>query len=416
MELTDLEKLVITRPSKFSYYHDIGYNPNVTWKVLRLFKNISHWQDINPLENIDLIKYKLALQWKKSKGMKKHNVKWNDLLIINSDVSYGHISGNINITPEIVNLHKGSWTWEKLAANPNFPCESILYKYDITRSKFGLSNLSANSSVTYDIVMKNPNVEWDYKILCSNESLHILEILEMVHTYPAIEWNWAFITERIDVTWDIVNNNPTMPWNWTELSRHPNITWNIIIDNQDLSHFGESAKWNTHKFIRNPNVTLDIIKLHPDWDIQCLVYTEHLSWKIVKYFSHLPWNWFQLSKHNNIKWKHISKNPKFPWDWTSISINPNITWEIIQNNLDLSQFRRVKGNNYVIPQWNMKVFSQNPNITFDIINDHPEIKWDYYAISHNRFKLDTNYIKITKRKKTKYFQRIIDIVLYDSRN
>ena len=46
----------------------------------------------------------------------------------------------------------------------------------------------------------------------------------------------------------------------------------------------------------------------------------------------LPWNWFNLSRNENVTWELIQKYPNLPWDYQGLSGNPNITLKIIKEN------------------------------------------------------------------------------------
>ena len=57
----------------------------------------------------------------------------------------------------------------------------------------------------FQFIKKNPNKPWDFDCLSANPS----------------------------ITWDIVKDNPDVPWNFALLSANPNITWDIVKDNPD---------------------------------------------------------------------------------------------------------------------------------------------------------------------------------------
>lgn len=400
--LTDLEILVLTFPSKFKYSESLDSNPNITWNILKLNGKIIPWKYINPSDNFELIKHLLEKNWKKSINQNNHKIKWKHILTLDLNMYMSSMCNNPNITMEIVNSFPNlAWDWNYLADNPNFSCEFILKSHKNRWTFTGNNRLSKNTNLTWDIILNNGLIHWDYQALSANISIPIKIICDNIY----YDWNWSTVSLRLDVTWDIVKQYPNIPWNWSILSKHPNITWKIITNNSD-------AQWDIQEFVCNPNITLDILKLYPHWDIKKIASTDNLTWKIVKYFSTVQWNWYSISKHSNIKWKHISRNPKKPWDWEGIARNPNITWEIIQNNLDLSKFAyNNKKDELVFPQWNMTCFSDNPNITAKIVLENPHIKWNFENLARNHFQHNTKLKKIIRLKKVKCFQKLMNLLL-----
>ena len=46
-------------------------------------------------------------------------------------------------------------------------------------------------------------------------------------------FNWLWISQNPNITWDVVKDNLDKPWDWDGLSQNLNITWDIIKDNPD---------------------------------------------------------------------------------------------------------------------------------------------------------------------------------------
>jgi hypothetical protein len=69
-----------------------------------------------------------------------------------------------------------------------------------------------------------------------------------------------------------IENNPDKPWNWEYLSENPNITWDIVVDNPE-------KKWDYDSLSVNPNITWDIIEANLDkpWIYELL--SENLMYK-----------------------------------------------------------------------------------------------------------------------------------------
>ena len=57
-----------------------------------------------------------------------------------------------------------------------------------------------------DSISKNPSITW-----------------EIVLANPDKPWNWNCLSENPSIHWEIVLNNPDRPWNWSRLSKNPSM-------------------------------------------------------------------------------------------------------------------------------------------------------------------------------------------------
>ena len=67
---------------------------------------------------------------------------------------------------------------------------------------------------------------------------------------PNIWWNWEALSQNLNITWEIIINNPDQKWNWSYVSLNPNLTWDIIINNMNkkwdwehisINHFSQEV-------------------------------------------------------------------------------------------------------------------------------------------------------------------------------
>ena len=116
-------------------------------------------------------------------------------------------------------------------------------------------------------------------------------------------WNFQYLSENLNITWEIVRDNPDKHWDFSFLSFNSNITWEIVRDNPD-------KPWNFSYLSKNPNIT----------------------WEIVRDNVYKPWNYFLLSTNPNITWEIVRDNPDKPWSYYNLINNRNITWEIFRDN------------------------------------------------------------------------------------
>ena len=66
------------------------------------------------------------------------------------------------------------------------------------------------------------------------------------------DWEWEWLSENPNITWEIVEANPDKPWDWYGLSSNPNITWEIVEANPD-----KPWKWyrlSSNKFTKEKEI------------------------------------------------------------------------------------------------------------------------------------------------------------------
>jgi len=278
-----------------------------------------------------------------------------------------------------------NWDYYQLSSNPNLPWEYVAehidkpwHKYRLSQNLnipinfliesgiFSASGLAWREDFTWDIIISNPDIPWDYDIISFNPN----------------------------ITWDIIQANPHPPggeWDEFSLMSNPNITWEIMINNFDMQNIEDM------EFIgENPNITWDIIIANPnppfgEWDYWELSYNPNITWDIVQAYPINDWAMDALSGHENITMEIIKNNPNIKWDYAGVVRNPNVSWDDITNNPELFS--------------NILSFylSGNPNITDnDIINNpepFPGKKWDWRIISKNRNISWSTFYKYCNRPK-----------------
>ena len=52
---------------------------------------------------------------------------------------------------------------------------------------------------------------------------------------PDKAWDYSYLSENPNITWDIVLANPDKGWNYAYLSQNPNITWDIVSANLGIA-------------------------------------------------------------------------------------------------------------------------------------------------------------------------------------
>jgi hypothetical protein len=257
--------------------------------------------------------------------------------------------------------------------------------------------LSSSDNITWDTVINNPHLEWDFKKLSKNANISL----------------------------DIVENNRQCDWDYNSLLLNPSITWNDVIHGRlpfDIDKLSSSPCINDSIFLNNVHLNWDMFSLALNSGItsDSVLQTKYLRWigtslairlpiyeiKALNMFNNqfikdmcdninltyydivnnpqLYWNHskciytgvvypddvfiklikdgligkYDYSTSTNLTWKHIISNKSLPIDMVDLSANPNITTDIIINN---QQY-----------EWSADGLSINPNITWEFLEEYPQ--------------------------------------------
>ena len=70
-------------------------------------------------------------------------------------------------------------------------------------------------------------------------------LCRLVCDNPDKNWDYDYVSQNHNITWEIVKNNPDKDWHYGRLSLNPNITWEIVQNNPD-------KKWGYDNLSFNP--------------------------------------------------------------------------------------------------------------------------------------------------------------------
>src|SRR5271166_2603133 len=90
----------------------------------------------------------------------------------------------------------------------------------------------------HEIVLK---VHCDGRIIFAN---HLVTLLKFLHDTP---WNYCWLSENPNITWEIVMQNPNKSWDYNRLSENPSITWENVMQNPDKPWNYNTLSTNTFK-------------------------------------------------------------------------------------------------------------------------------------------------------------------------
>lgn len=278
-------------------------------------------------------------------------------------------------------------------------------------------SLSKNPALTFDTVLKNPGIAWDWSEISRNPCV----TMDIVLKHPGFDWNYKLLSENPSITWDDIKNNFGLDWYYRNVCKNPNVTLDIIKNNPHLFNFNFG-----YFYIHNPNCDWDFIesyinennftestfnlfivrnlnhntrvlddfkgmvkfaksKIESKEFKKCDIFkflssNPLLKWEHVKNNPNLDWNWFQLSKHPNVTAKIIKDHPDLPWVWDSVVQNPNIT--SFQQAKELSDELKSNEEIYFI------AYCGNPNIEIDELTTFIHSKNVLSNLSSNLFDND----------------------------
>jgi hypothetical protein len=73
--------------------------------------------------------------------------------------------------------------------------------------------------------------------------------------------------------------------------------------------------------------------------------------------------------YKNLTWEYVLEHPNMKWNYFILSHNECVTMDIV--------------NKYSDKPWDLNILIQNKNITWDIIKNNPQYEWNYYYFSYN---------------------------------
>ncbi len=271
---------------------------------------------------------------------KNPNVTWIDIDCSKRD-------GNFNCVANIFVGYNVNMTYEQYVAN---------YSYGGTHAQY-------------------------YYILCNVVGAKIMPpILNDIRYIPYT------MSDCRALTWEIVLANPDAEWNYDAVACQPLITAKIICENTDkfkLEYAIGKPDWtwnmtaeifvqNIRKICNYSNYGKYNYCCNYESSFMNMICMHHaITWEIVETNPNIPWSYRGLSANPNITFEFMQSRPDLPWVWSAASRNPNITWNIISAN------RNIK--------WSRRMLARNPNITWKIIRDNQYFGWNFRAIAKYAF-------------------------------
>ena len=225
--------------------------------------------------------------------------------------------------------------------------------------KWNYYNLSKNQNIIEEFILKYPYQNWDIGYLIKNNKITDFKVLS----------KFKYIDKYI------IDNYPNKPWDWEWLIENIEINIEKYISLELIKKY--LYKWDYYLLSKNQNITEEFILKYPykGWNIEYLIDNNKIT------------DFNSLSKFKSIDQYIINKYPDKPWDWewlienTSIYIKEYIPFDIIEK---------------YSYKWDYWKLSKNPNITEEFILKYLYQNWDIeYLIGNNKI---TDFKSLSKFK------------------
>ena len=274
----------------------------------------------------------------------------------------------------------------------------------LTVDELEVSNFSCLEQLTQDMVLKFPNLPWNY----STKHFSTTMSLEFIDNHIHFNWNWSIVSLNPNLTLEFVSKHRDKNWNWIYIAAGPKFT---VCELEEYIHISKILLGTIYR----DDLTSDfcnkyLLDIHPndicsktrspkalceskyeiDWVI--LSYNFFLEEDIIKDNLDKPWSWNVLSFC--CKFEIISNNPNFPWHWNVISYRPELDKNLVLKYIDKPwNWKNVVVHVHDIDSefitkifhtdWTWSNIIDSRNISDQIICSFPHVSWDWSgSISH----------------------------------
>lgn len=228
-----------------------------------------------------------------------------------------HVKKDKQITKKYCNSGiKYSWALESVGANSDITPDF----FPMFLTDYSAEYLSRNPNLTMEFYMDNIEFDFDHHKVFENPAMTIHDIIEFSkRKFDDIideDELWYYASSKPSVTWEMVLANPDLPWHFKSLPACPSITLDIIRANPQY-------EWDMEEYSANPNVTIEEVLANPDIDWNYDLLSMNAGIKIEDIIAHpeLPWNHRWVSENPNLTYEIIIANPQIQWDFVGLSRN-----------------------------------------------------------------------------------------------
>lgn len=222
----------------------------------------------------------------------------------------------------------------KLKLTPRVNDNSLLILIQRLYSRFSIIMSQVSKYITWDIVCRYPEWNWDYQGLSANPN----------------------------ITMDIINNNPQIPWCYYTMSSNPNIDIEYVIDHLNEKQFVDTIHLHNKDLCSKDEIEDDGF----GWDFYTLSFNKAITPQIVKKYPNLPWNIQRLNVNPNF---HMT-------DLEELGIFKIYHFVYNQNINESDALRLISYDGSVLFQ-NLNI----KNLSIDFILSYPDLDWDWGKVS-----------------------------------
>jgi hypothetical protein len=164
-----------------------------------------------------------------------------------------HLSRNSRMTLEFIQSTLKSrgyrWSWSGMSENPNLTLEFI----EQNLHRFDSVILSGNINITPEFVELHPDYEWEYMCLSFNSFF----TFDYVQKNMNRDWYYYGLCSRFSNIIDLIEKHPDFPWDWKGISLNPSLTFSFIEENIDRLYIPSLSS--------NPVITPYFVEKHPEY-------------------------------------------------------------------------------------------------------------------------------------------------------
>lgn len=207
--------------------------------------------------------------------------------------------------------------------------------------------------------------------------------------YPNDKRVWSMLSHCQFITLDMVRERPDRPWHYDKLGARLDL-------NVSLTAFETHPEgpWNFFQLSMHDDITWDIVSRHPDkpWDFNALSYHRAIDFEtVVLRNPDRPWSYDGLSchvsanvvmKYPDLPWRYdlLSRHQVFPIEFLQAHLDKEWDWQRLSENIDYETV--IRPTHDTLP-WHWWSVSQNPSVTFNMVQRDHDMPWDYGALSSN---------------------------------
>ena len=197
----DFFKKHVDKSKKFAW-ECIANNSTVTWNTVQENPN-NHWDSDGLSENPNM-----------TEDILKSNFKIDSCFTPIKELVWNiHCKSKDQMfEPEFISIFKNpNISWETIKTQPLHLCY--------------IDCFSGNPVIDIDIVLKNLHIKWNWEDLSANPSM-TWEIIQKTKNIKGVRWDYWGISKNPNITISIIKSFPDRPWVWKNISenkfsRHP---------------------------------------------------------------------------------------------------------------------------------------------------------------------------------------------------